>query len=173
VIVVGIDPGTQKVGYAVLKAEPGRVTVVDVGVWRLVRGGSRPALGLRLEELFEHATMLFEKWNPRLIGLEKAVAFKSVPAALTLAEARGVVRLAAHTILDRAEARMVEISPTRVKRSATGTGTAKKGAVTKLVGLRFPELSGLTSGELPHDAYDAVAIAWSAWIDGRGKARGS
>lgn len=171
-IVIGIDPGTVKAGFAVLRAEPGKVSIEEVGAWRLVGGGARPPIGTRLEELFERVTALFEKWNPRFIGLEKAVAFKNVSSVLTLAEARGVVRLAAHCSLVRAEDRLIEISPTRVKRSATGFGGSKKGSVEKVLALRFPQLSRLTSGELPHDAYDAVAIAWTAWLDGRTKARG-
>jgi len=170
-IVVGIDPGTQKTGYAVLKMEPGRYSIVDAGAWRLVRGSARPVLGVRLEELFDRVTELFEKWNPRLIGLEKAVAFKNIGSALVLAEARGTVRLAAHRALDRAESRLIEISPTRVKRSATGSGGSKKASVERVLGYRFPELSRLTSGELPHDAYDAIAIAWTAWLDGRANTR--
>ena len=162
-IVVGIDPGTRKTGYAVLRAIPRHVELLDLGVWG--RAADDRPLGDRLEDIHQRASALFKEWNPRWIGLEKAVAFKNIPSALTLSEARGVLRLAAHQSLDRSDQRLVELSPTRIKKSAVGSGSAAKAGVEKALRLRFPELKNLTERDIPHDAFDALAIAWTVWVD--------
>jgi len=165
VIILGIDPGSQRTGFAVLESSKSGFEVREVGVIELVSGRHRPPLGSRLEKLFDEISALTERWNPRWIGFEKAVSFRNVASAFQLSEARGVVRLALHRGLDQAEERIVEISPTRIKKFATGSGAAEKSAVVKGVALRFPGLSRLTVEALPYDAYDALAIAYSAWLE--------
>jgi crossover junction endodeoxyribonuclease RuvC len=92
--ILGIDPGTRKAGYCVIQlagANTQSLKILEWGVWNL---NDRLSLGERLEILFTEASSLLKKWNPQIVGLEKAVVFKSVPSALTLSEARGVLRLA-------------------------------------------------------------------------------
>ena len=164
-IVVGIDPGTQRTGYAVIEARGSVVEIRELGVWNLVQGSSeRRALGERLELLAGELRGLLSRWNPWIIGLEKAVAFRNTASALTLSEARGVIRLCSHELLDRAEARIVELSPTSVKKEASGFGLAGKDGVRKGLALRFRNLASFDpEGRLSSDAFDALAIAWTAW----------
>jgi len=169
-IVIGLDPGIQRAGFAVLQISPqGRVTVQDMNVWNLLpKGQARPSVGERLEDLYDSAAKLFKEWNPRIIGLEKAVSFKNVASAHKLSEARGVLRLAAHLNLDQAEQRLVELSPTAVKRVSSGWGRASKHGVLKSLELRFGGLEKLVLDEgLGHDAIDALAIAFTAWSQTR------
>lgn len=170
-IVVGFDPGTQRTGYAVLEISASIPRLLELGIWDLM-GSSRaaPPLGTRLEQLFDEASRFVERWNPARIGLERAVTFRNPLSALKLSEARGIVRLAAHRVLASAEERIIEISPTRVKKHATALGMAGKQDVQRVLALRFGNLGVLAEGkELAADAFDALAVAWSAWVESRSR----
>jgi len=164
-IVLGIDPGSIKLGYAVIEVQ-NRLSwkVLSWGGWDLKKEAP-DSWGDRSEILFAKLKSLLEQYNPHLIGFEKAVSFKSVPAALTLSEARGVIRFTIHHSLDQANQRIVELSPTQVKKACTGNGRATKENMMKILKLRtksFPDLKNSSSAM--HDAYDALAIAWAASI---------
>ncbi len=169
--VVGIDPGTQRVGFAVLevglKEKP---RILDLGVWDLIRAlkksSDRPAMAERLELLYENSAALFEKWNPTIIGLEKAVVFKNPASSLALSEARGVIRLASQKVLAESHKRWIEMSPTQAKRMSSGFGQSKKLDLKRILGLRFQESVNefFRDENILIDAFDAVAIAWTAWV---------
>jgi crossover junction endodeoxyribonuclease RuvC len=122
-------------------------------------------LGERLEILFDESSNVIKKWNPHIVGLEKAVVFKNIPSSLTLSEARGVLRLAVYSHLGEATKRLVELSPTLVKKSNTGKGVASKDDMKRSLGFRWglnfasEEYKGFSS-----DAFDALAIATSASV---------
>jgi crossover junction endodeoxyribonuclease RuvC len=161
-IVLGLDPGTRRCGFAVLLIKNSKFDVMEAGTWKLAE---KLSLGKRLEQLHTNARALLERHNPHIIGLEKAVAFKNIPSALTLSEARGILRLAMFQSLEDVEQRLVELSPTQVKRSASGSGRASKSALQKIVNWRFPALQSLDGAAAKNsDTFDAVAIAWTAWI---------
>ncbi len=169
-IVAGLDPGSRRAGYAVLRMDSHSMEILSMGSWDLVKLAG-PDLGDRLVELHKLATTFFKTHNPHIIGLEKAVAFKNVASALTLSEARGVIRLAGHQVLAEAAKRFVELSPTEVKRSAAGLGFSSKESIERALRLRFRNSrafleaaaeSDKKSGKIAHDAFDAVAVAWAA-----------
>ncbi len=178
--ILGIDPGTQVVGFGCLEVridEPrqgrgdlplalrtgntvraaagagGDVRLVDVGVLRL--GGRAAPLPSRLLELADQFRRLLAQLQPSEVALEEAFYGKSVQAALRIGEARGVV-LAESA---RAELTVHQFAPARVKRCVTGRGAASKEAVASMVGqlVRVPPAAGLR--DLPADATDAVAVA--------------
>lgn len=166
-IVVGIDPGSQRTGYAVLELSSGASPrILDIGTWHLVKGATRPPLGERLEVLAANLRALLGQWNPRWLGLEKAVTFKSVSSAHVLSEVRGVVRLVAHETLDRAHDRLVELSPTAVKKEAAGLGSAGKSGVRRGLSLVIRGLDKFEAddSQWTADASDALAIAWALWV---------
>jgi len=164
--IIGIDPGTQRAGFAVIEVHANQTIIREIGYWNFMGKGSvRPPLGDRLERLHLESSNLFKKWNPALIGLEKAVSFKNVDSALKLSEARGTVRLAAHQNLAEAHERILEISPTAIKKHTAGWGASGKDAVIRVLGLRFSGLKeAVGQAALTNDAFDALAIAWSVWI---------
>jgi len=167
VIIVGIDPGSRNCGYSVINDSGVAVKIIEMGTWPLEKLGGKD-LGDRLAKLMELSKELFKKHNPRFIGLEKAVAFKNVVSAFKLSEARGVIRAAAHTVLESAAERIIEISPTEVKRSASGMGLGSKGSIEKALRLRFPNSEVFVEGaKLNADAFDALAVAWSAKLKSR------
>ncbi len=178
--ILGIDPGTQVVGYGCLEvvlAGPRRpggavpmalrasntvlpggsgrdVRMVAMGVMRL--GGRGAALASRLLSLAEQFRALLTDLQPDEVALEEAFYGKSVQAALRIGEARGVV-LAESA---RAGAPVHQFAPARIKRVVTGRGAAKKETVAAMVE-QLLRAGRLGAEAVPHDATDALAVAWT------------
>jgi crossover junction endodeoxyribonuclease RuvC len=178
--ILGIDPGTQLVGFGCLEmaadgsgrpvGEPplamrasnamrargggigGDVRVVECGVFDL--GGRGAPLAARLLELAERVRNLVGRLRPDEVALEEAFYGKSVQAALRIGEARGVV------LAESARARLHvhQFAPARVKRCVTGRGAATKDVVAAMVG-QLVRFDGGRSAGFPVDATDAVAVA--------------
>ncbi len=157
--VLGLDPGSLKTGYCVLEIST-HAKILEWGVWKF---SPKEALGERLEQLYELSSALVCKWNPQIVGIEKAVVFKNIPSSLVLSEARGVLRLAVHSHLDKAADRLVELSPTLIKKSNSGYGAASKDDLRRSLGIRWGlNLASETLASMPSDIFDALAIATSA-----------
>ncbi len=166
--IVGIDPGSLYCGYAALEVVGTELRLCDLGVWDLVQLSgfkTKAPLGIRLENLHLQSTKFFKKWNPHYIGFELAIHHKNVKSALVLSEARGIVRLAAHQSLESAENRIFEMSPTSVKKHTSGWGSSKKEDLSRILALRFRGLDNFVKDrQFRLDAFDALGIAWTAWI---------
>lgn len=179
--ILGIDPGTQVVGYGCLEVAvggprtmggsvpmamrasnvvragggSGDVRLVAVGVLRL--GGRAVELPARLQSLAAQFRALLAAHGPDELALEQAFYGKSVQAALRIGEARGVVLAEAAA----AGVAVHQFAPARVKRCVTGHGAAGKEAVAGMV-RQFVQGRGAAMVEgLPVDATDAVAVAWT------------
>lgn len=176
-IFLGLDPGIQRVGYCVLKVQGSKCDILDLGTWHLVSGsGPRPTIEFRLEKLYVHMCELLKKHPPDVVGIEKVVSFKNVSSAHVLSEARGVIRLALQQYRKSEHPlRIWELSPTAIKKLATGFGSSDKTGIFKAMMWRMPGLQS-TLKKLPdqgytHDALDALAIAWSAMTEERTQQR--
>lgn len=157
--VLGIDPGTQLVGWAVAESGAGgKLTRIDSGVWRL--GRSPKPMGERLKILFEELQQQLQSAQPTVVGLESAFFGKNPHSALKLGEARGVVLVAA----ELAGVPVIEIPPATIKARVAGAGAASKENVERLVLMHFdlPDHAVATA-----DESDALAIAASVLMDPR------
>jgi crossover junction endodeoxyribonuclease RuvC len=158
-IILGIDPGTVRAGYGVIRAEAGRVKLLAAGILRV---SSTQEKADALEQARASVEDLCAKHRPAMLAIEKLYFSKNQKTAFAVAEARGVILLAA-----RAAGLVIqEYSPTEVKANLTGYGGADKKAVLKMVRLilRAPDL------EVVDDASDALALALVAAQDLRNKA---
>ena len=157
--VLGIDPGTQLVGWAVAESGAGgKLTRIDSGVWRL--GRAPKPMGERLKILFEELQQQLQSAKPTVVALESAFVGKNVHSALKLGEARGVVLVAA----ELAGVPVIEIPPATIKARVAGAGAASKENVERLVLMHFdlPDHAVATA-----DESDALAIAASVLMDPR------
>ena len=183
--ILGIDPGTQVVGYGCLEvtasSSPGGssstdrvplamrgsnviragamhsngVRLVTAGVFRL--GGRTVDLTRRLLSLSQQFTALLRELGPGEVAIEEAFFGKSVQSALRIGEARGVVLAeSARVGLD-----VFQYTPARVKRCVAGHGSARKQSVANMLGQMLPGSSTPIPGDLPEDATDAIAVAWT------------
>ena len=145
--VIGIDPGSRVVGYAVLDVlGPGRWQYVECGT--LVARGDDPVQ--RVHELVGSLTEVLTELSPTSAAMETAFHGQSTSSVLRLAEARGALREA----LMARGLRPGEYAPAHVKRMVAGRGAATKHEVARRVTLVFG-LSKLP----PADATDALAVA--------------
>lgn len=147
-IVLGIDPGTEITGYALIKKE-GRILVpIDFGC---IRTPAKHPLPKRYHMIFESVERLIAKFRPDALSIETQFVYKNAQSALKVGMARGVVLVAA----ERAGIPIYEYTPTKAKKAVVGKGNATKYEVQKMMQL----LLSLASPPTPLDAADALALA--------------
>lgn len=146
-ICLGIDPGSRRTGWGVVRAEGSQLSCLGFGVIAAELDGP---LAERLVTIFEGLTEALESHRPETVFLESIFHHKSAKSALVLGQARGVALLAAA----RALREVGEVSPAEVKKAVTGSGRAEKEQVQEMVRI----LLGLRA-RAPADASDALAIA--------------
>ncbi|MDU6872553.1 MAG: crossover junction endodeoxyribonuclease RuvC [Negativicoccus succinicivorans] len=95
--VLGIDPGTAICGFGVVERNGSRLQVIDYGVLTTPAHTPMPD---RLTTLYQGLVDLIEKYQPDRVGVEELFFNKNVTTAITVAQARGVILLAA-VIFDR------------------------------------------------------------------------
>jgi crossover junction endodeoxyribonuclease RuvC len=145
-IVLGVDPGTIRTGWGVVRRAGPRLHGVDAGV---IHAGRDAPLPERLLLIFSALTEVIERHQPTCMAVEDVFS-KHARSALTLGQARGVVLLAGA----RASLEVSAYAPALVKRSVAGSGQAPKDQLARIVGAM------LGWKTLPAaDATDALAIA--------------
>lgn len=149
--ILGIDPGTTTVGYAVVRTGAGRPTLED---WGAIRTAPNAPLQEKLSEIWTDVGELIKKWKPDAAGMERLFFVKNVTNGIQVAHARGVCLLALH----EAKIPVLEFTPTQVKKGVSGSGKADKKQVQ--AALKF--LFSLPSAPTPDDAADAAAVAYLA-----------
>ena len=146
--ILGVDPGTLRLGYGVIDVVgPGRQVYVDCGVLTASARASREA---RLLTIGRDLRDLLGEVLPDVVAMEQAFFGKNVQSTLALGEARGVALFVAQ----EQGLPLVGYSPARVKHQVTGRGAATKAQIGYFVRAclhmrRTP----------PPDAADALAIA--------------
>jgi crossover junction endodeoxyribonuclease RuvC len=147
-IILGLDPGTNIMGYGVVIVKGSKLTLLQFGVIHLSKYSGHE---LKLKKIFERVLSLLDEYHPDEVALEAPFFGKNVQSMLKLGRAQGVAMAAA---LYR-EIPIIEYAPKKVKQSVTGNGNASKEQVAKMIMM----LLGIT--ELPKllDATDALAVA--------------
>jgi crossover junction endodeoxyribonuclease RuvC len=143
--ILGLDPGSQCTGYAVVETGA-RVTYLVSGAIR-TRGAS---LTERLQEIFAGVDRLTSEFRPDEVAIESIFMHRNADSALKLGQARGAALSATFAVRPR----VFEYAPREVKLAVVGTGGAQKEQVQLMV-RRLLNLSG----PLGADAADALAIA--------------
>lgn len=144
--VLGIDPGTGRVGFGLLE-NSSPIQILDYGV-------IAPPKGERWERLpiiHGEVSRLLKHHAPDCLAIEKLFFNKNVKTAMAVSEAIGVILLASH----QCGIPIREYTPMEVKEVVVGSGNAKKSEVKGMLELLFKQkLKG------PDDAADAVAVAY-------------
>ncbi len=147
--VLGIDPGLNITGYAVLEAGPSGPKVIEAGV---VRGKTKDSLVARLAEIHDGVADVIASLRPTAMALEQLYSHYDHPrTSILMGHARGVICLAAA----KAGIEVTNYSATQVKKILTGNGRAPKSQMQLAI---QRELRLLTLPE-PADVADALAIA--------------
>ena len=144
--ILGLDPGSQRTGYAIVETQAGRIAYIVSGAIR-TRGES---LTERLQEIFVGVESLTSEFRPDEVAIERVFMHRNADSALKLGQARG----AALSATFAARPRVFEYAPREVKLAVVGTGGAQKDQVQMMV-KRLLNIAG----PLAEDAADALAIA--------------
>lgn len=147
--ILGIDPGTSRIGFGLIETAGG-LRLVDYGVIE----AKEKTLTEKIANFSKKFDKLLKDSNPELAAIEKLFFAKNQKTALSVAQARGVLMAA----LIAKNIPIVEYGPTEVKSNITGNGLADKQGVAKMVKsiLKVSEIKGYD------DAVDAIAIAITA-----------
>jgi len=146
--ILGIDPGSETTGWAVLETEGRRHVLVEYGT---LKASTRERFSARLLKISNGIEQLITKFHPDVMSIEETFFAVNVKSALKLGQARGVALVAA----ERAGLEIHEYSARLVKQTVVGYGNAEKHQVQEMVRI----LLSLPSTPQPHDAADAIAIA--------------
>lgn len=150
-IILGIDPGTTRVGYAVLnKKRNSEVDLITYGCLEIKNKKQTE----RLAEISQLISDLAGQYYPEVLSIEKLFFNKNVKTAFSVAEARGVIINCAHSL----NLEVLEFTPLEVKVATTGYGKAEKKEIQKMV----CRLLNLEKIPRPDDASDAIAIGLTA-----------
>jgi crossover junction endodeoxyribonuclease RuvC len=147
-VILGLDPGTNIMGYGVIHVKGSKLHLVQFGVIHLSKYAGHE---LKLKKIFERVQSLVDEYHPDQVALEAPFYGKNVQSMLKLGRAQGVAMAAA---LSR-EIPIIEYAPKKIKQSVTGNGNASKEQVAKML------MTLLAIKELPKllDATDALAVA--------------
>lgn len=147
-IILGIDPGTQVMGYGVIRSRGNKMETLTLGILELHKFEQHNE---RLKWIFSRVKQLIVTWEPDAMAVEAPFFGKNVQSMLKLGRAQGVAMAAA---LD-AGIEVTEYSPRRIKQAITGNGNAAKEQVAGFL------VSMLQLDEIPKklDATDGLAVA--------------
>jgi len=146
-IVLGVDPGTARLGWAVVDDEP-ELSPIDFG---LITTHPTTAMPVRLREIHGQIAALIDRFLPEVVVVEQLFFARNVTTALAVGQARGVVLLAAA----QRDVPVAEYTPSEVKQAVVGYGKADKPQMQEMVRL----ILGLEVVPSPDDVADALALA--------------
>ena len=146
--VLGIDPGSETLGWGVVEGSGLKYSLVDYGT---VKSSPKEAFSKRLLKIYDGIEAIIAKFQPDVLSVEEAFYANNVKVALKLGQVRGVVLL----LGEKSKLEISEYAPRLIKQTVVGYGNAEKHQVQEMVRLllrmqKIPE---------PHDAADALAIA--------------
>ncbi len=146
--IIGIDPGYAIVGFGVLEYNRTQFQVVDYGA---VTTPADMDFNSRLLEIYNDLCYILDKFKPDFLAIERLYFTSNQKTAIDVAQARGIVLLAAR----QRNIEIFEYTPLQVKQSVTGYGKAVKKQVQEMTTriLKLPEIPK------PDDTADALAIA--------------
>ncbi len=154
-IILGIDPGTNIMGYGIIRVTDGKAQMVTMGIIDLRKFGDGY---LKLGHIFERVTGIIDSFLPDELAIEAPFFGKNVQSMLKLGRAQGVAIAAAI----RHSVPIHEYAPMKIKMALTGNGGASKeqvaGMLQRLLKIKSDDMSQFM------DATDALAAAYCHFL---------
>lgn len=145
-IILGIDPGTSRIGFGLIKKEGSNLKHLKSGLLNI--NFEKDKFFVQLEKSF---LKILKESKPNLVVIEKLFFFKNKKTAFKVSEARGVIIY----LLEKNNIPYIELTPLEVKYNLCGSGKADKKSVAKIVKL----ILNLKNFKKIDDATDALAMA--------------
>ena len=154
-IVLGVDPGTNVMGYGLLSVMGNKASMIAMGVIDL-RKMHDPYL--RLGKIYERITGVIDEYHPDEMAIEAPFFGKNVQSMLKLGRAQGVAIAAAI----RRAIPIPEYAPLKIKMAITGNGSASKQQVAAML----KRMLRLSADDMPRfmDATDALGAAYCHFL---------
>lgn len=151
-IILGIDPGTQILGYSLLKEEEGHLELMLMDVLYLKR---IPEFNIRIRKIFDSTLRIIDMYHPDHLAIEAPFFGKNVQSMLKLGRAQGVAIAAAMS----RDLSYTEYEPATIKQTVTGNGNASKEQVASMLRaiIQYPDDPKYL------DATDALAVAYTCY----------
>lgn len=146
--VLGIDPGSETLGWGVVEGSGLKYQLIDYGT---VKSSPKETFSKRLLKIYDGVEAVIKEFQPDVISVEEAFYANNVKVALKLGQVRGVVLLCG----EKAKLEVAEYAPRLIKQTVVGYGNAEKHQVQEMVRV----LLRMQKVPEPHDAADALAIA--------------
>ena len=146
--VLGIDPGSETLGWGVVEGSGLKYSLVDFGT---VKSSAKQAFSKRLLKVYQGVAEVIDKYSPEVLAVEDTFYAVNVGVALKLGQVRGAMLLLA----EQRGLAIAEYSPRLIKQTVVGYGAAEKQQVQEMVKI----LLRMKTAPTPHDAADALAIA--------------
>ena len=147
-VILGIDPGYAIVGWGVIEYNNTKFKTIAYGAVTTPAGMD---FSDRLERIYDEISLIIAKYKPEAVAVEELFFTNNQKTGIVVAEARGIILLAAHL----AGLKIGEYTPLQVKQAVVGYGRAEK----KQVIIMVTSLLGLKEPPKPDDTADALAIA--------------
>lgn len=147
-IILGVDPGYGRTGYAIIEKTNNTENLLDYGCIETL---AREDYFKRLLALGEKIEKIIAKHKPDVLTIEKIFFSKNQKTAMKVAEAKGIITYVA---LKNGVKNIEEYAPNEVKTIVCGYGKATKGQVKKMVGL----ILKISENIKPDDTIDAIAL---------------
>lgn len=158
---LGVDPGTNIMGYAILHVQGKQLTVPDMGVISMQHLESHQ---YKLKRIFERLQRLIHHYQPKEMAVEAPFYGKNVQSMLKLGRAQGVAIAAAITN----DVEVTEYAPKRIKQAITGSGNASKDQVAAML----ESILKVEFDQTYLDASDALGAALCHYYSASSKLKG-
>ena len=145
---LGIDPGTNVLGFAIIEIKNKQASMIDLGI---ITMGKYQDHHDKLKEIFESLQQVIKNYHPTVMAIEAPFYGKNVQSMLKLGRAQGVA-IAAGMMMGL---EIAEYSPKKIKQSVTGNGNASKEQVMAML----EQILKVKLADFSLDATDALATA--------------
>ena len=147
-IILGIDPGYAIVGWGVIEYNANKFSVIDYGA---VTTEAKTPFNDRLKQVYDGIDTIMKRYSPQALAIEKLFYNTNAKTVIDVAQARGVINLAAV----QNNIPIFEYTPLQVKQSVVGYGRAEKKQVQEMTRV----ILKLEKIPKPDDTADALAMA--------------
>lgn len=148
-VILGIDPGYDRLGWAIAKIEGPKITPMEYGC---IQTNKNEDIFSRYQQIITELSQIIAQHQPTELAIENLYFSKNTKTALRVSESRGVII----TLALQYQMTTFEYDPVTIKQAVTGFGKADKKAVEKMTLMQL----GLTNkSKIVDDAIDALAVA--------------
>ncbi|NLG06335.1 MAG: crossover junction endodeoxyribonuclease RuvC [Candidatus Pacebacteria bacterium] len=149
-IIIGIDPGYDRLGWAVAQKNPGAWHIFDQGC---IVTDRQEEIEQRFQQILDDLSAIIQRYQPQEAAVETLFWFKNQSSAMKVSEARGLIIA---NLLD-AGIKISQYTPLQIKQAITGYGRADKKAVEKMVRLELA-IDQNEAKNIIDDTFDALAL---------------